>query len=210
MQGVEILDLNENHFSHVKMMTYLHGQFKRIGWSIYPDIPYPEEGGDKWLPSILKVSFQATAEPYNNVAAHEELKSMMSRFDRLNIFFDIDEDGYEVIKVESTYVKRFAYQLNDESANWLMTYLSTGKSEDFGIEPSEVQKSDQTNGNEYRKNMLKLFVESKAVNIQFTPEFRDRRGQLTAVANFKFGNIFFFINRDEDIVSYLQEKELIR
>ena len=49
-------------------------------------------------------------EPYNNVAAHEELKSMMSRFDRLNIFFDIDEDGYEVIKVESTYVKRFAYQ----------------------------------------------------------------------------------------------------
>ena len=32
-------------------------------------------------------------EPYNNVAAHEELKSMMSRFDRLNIFFDIDEDG---------------------------------------------------------------------------------------------------------------------
>lgn len=28
-------------------------------------------------------------EPYNNVAAHEELKSMMSRFDRLNIFFDM-------------------------------------------------------------------------------------------------------------------------
>ena len=156
------------------------------------------------------VANSGNREPYNNVAAHEELKSMMSRFDRLNIFFDIDEDGYEVIKVESTYVKRFAYQLNDESANWLMTYLSTGKSEDFGVEPSEVQKSDQTNGNEYRKNMLKLFVESKAVNIQFTPEFRDRRGQLTAVANFKFGNIFFFVKRDEDIVSYLQEKELIR
>lgn len=160
--------------------------------------------------SFEKVSGIGNREPYNNVAAHEELKSMMSRFDRLNIFFDIDEDGYEVIKVESTYVKRFAYQLNDKSANWLMTYLSTGKSEDFGVEPSEVQKSDQPNGNEYRKNMLKLFVESKAVNIQFTPEFRDRRGQLTAVANFKFGNIFFFVNRDEEIVSYLQEKGLIR
>lgn len=160
--------------------------------------------------SFEKVSALATANHIIMWSRHEELKSMMSRFDRLNIFFDIDEDGYEVIKVESTYVKRFAYQLNDESANWLMTYLSTGKSEDFGVEPSEVQKSDQTNGNEYRKNMLKLFVESKAVNIQFTPEFRDRRGQLTAVANFKFGNIFFFINRDEDIVSYLQEKGLIR
>ena len=106
--------------------------------------------------SFEKVSGIGNREPYNNAAAHEELKSMMSRFDRLNIFFDIDEDGYEVIKVESTYVKRFAYQLNDKSANWLMTYLSTGKSEDFGVEPSEVQKSDQTNGNEYRKNMLKL------------------------------------------------------
>lgn len=92
--------------------------------------------------SFEKVSGIGNREPYNNVAAHEELKSMMSRFDRLNIFFDIDEDGYEVIKVESTYVKRFAYQLNDESANWLMTYLSTGKSEDFGVEPSEF--SSQT------------------------------------------------------------------
>ena len=35
-------------------------------------------------------------EPYNNVAAHEELKSMMSRFDRLNIFFDIDEDALPI------------------------------------------------------------------------------------------------------------------
>lgn len=159
--------------------------------------------------SFEKVSGISKREPYNNVAAHEELKSMMSRPDRLNIFFDIDKDGYEIVKVESTCVKRFSYQLNDESAKWLMTYLSTGRSEDFGVEPSEVQKSDQSDGNEFRKNMLKLFVESKAVNIQFTPEFRDRRGQLTAVANFKFGNIFFFVNRDEDIVSYLQEKGLI-
>lgn len=148
-------------------------------------------------------------EPYNNVAAHEELKSMMLRRDRLNLFFDIDKDGYEVMKVESACIKRFAYQLNNESANWLMTYLATGKSEDFELEPSNVQKSDQPDGNEYRKNMLKSFVESKVVNLQFTPEFRDRRGQLTAVANFKFGNIFFFVNRDEDIVSYLQEKGLI-
>ena len=52
--------------------------------------------------SFEKVSGIGNREPYNNAAAHEELKSMMSRFDRLNIFFDIDEDGYEVIKVEST------------------------------------------------------------------------------------------------------------
>ena len=42
--------------------------------------------------SFEKVSGIGNREPYNNAAAHEELKSMMSRFDRLNIFFDIDED----------------------------------------------------------------------------------------------------------------------
>ena len=210
MQGMEILGFEwESIFSHVKMMTFLHGNSKELAGASTPIFHIQRKEVTNDYLQLWKCRFKYR-EPYNNVAAHEELKSMMSRFDRLNIFFDIDEDGYEVIKVESTYVKRFAYQLNDESANWLMTYLSTGKSEDFGVEPSEVQKSDQTNGNEYRKNMLKLFVESKAVNIQFTPEFRDRRGQLTAVANFKFGNIFFFVNRDEDIVSYLQEKELIR
>ena len=160
--------------------------------------------------SFEKVSGIGNREPYNNAAAHEELKSMMSRFDRLNIFFDIDEDGYEVIKVESTCVKRFAYQLNDKSANWLMPYLSTGKSVFLGVEPSVVQMSDHTNGNEYRKNMLKLFVESKAVNIQFTPEFRDRRGQLTAVANFKFGNISLPLPRAAAPASPLQEKGLTR
>ena len=82
---------------------------------------------------MIQFNFESTTsvgkrEPYNNVAAHEELKSMMSRPDRLNIFFDIDKDGYEIIKVESTCVKRFSYQLNDKSANWLMRYLSTGKS----------------------------------------------------------------------------------
>lgn len=160
--------------------------------------------------SLDNMTSIASRESYNNTAAHGELKFMMSRLDRINMFFDIDEDGYEVLKVESSCVKRFAYQLNDKSANWLMIYLSTGKNEDFEVVPFDIQKSDQANGNEYRKNMLKSFVESKTVDLQFTPEFRDRRGQLTAVANFKFGNIFFFINRDEDIVSYLQEKGLIR
>ena len=62
---------------------------------------------------MIQFNFESTTsigkhEPYNNVAAHEELKSMMSRSDRLNIFFDIDKDGYEVVKVESTCVKRFS------------------------------------------------------------------------------------------------------
>ena len=40
-------DLNENQFFSCEDDDFPAWQFKRIGWSIYPDIPYPEEGGDK-------------------------------------------------------------------------------------------------------------------------------------------------------------------
>ncbi len=40
-------DLNENQFFSCEDDDLPAWQFKRIGWSIYPDIPYPEEGGDK-------------------------------------------------------------------------------------------------------------------------------------------------------------------
>ncbi len=40
-------DLNENQFFSREDDDFPAWQFKRIGWSIYPDIPYPEEGGNK-------------------------------------------------------------------------------------------------------------------------------------------------------------------
>ena len=40
-------DLDENQFFSCEDDDLPAWQFKRIGWSIYPDIPYPEEGGDK-------------------------------------------------------------------------------------------------------------------------------------------------------------------
>ena len=40
-------DLNESQFFSCEDDDFPAWQFKRIGWSIYPDIPYPEEGGDK-------------------------------------------------------------------------------------------------------------------------------------------------------------------
>lgn len=40
-------DLDENQFFSCEDDDLPAWQFQRIGWSIYPDIPYPEEGGDK-------------------------------------------------------------------------------------------------------------------------------------------------------------------
>ncbi len=147
---------------------------------------------------------------YDNTAAHTELKAMMNRSERLTLYFTIDRYGYEAIRVESKITKNFACQIDQAAFAWVMNYLMRGETEDFNVKPDAVAKSEETNANKFRKDMLKLFVENGIGNIQFTPEFRDRAGKLTAVANFRNGTIFFFMERDEEITDYLREKGLIR
>lgn len=147
---------------------------------------------------------------YDNTAAHEELKAMMNRSERITFYFTIDQHGYEAIRVESKTTKNFAYQIGQEAFAWVMNYLIKGEVEDFNVKPDTVSKSEETDANKFRKDMLKLFVENKIGNIQFTPEFRDRTGKLTATANFRYGSILFFVERDEAITDYLREKGLIR
>lgn len=149
-------------------------------------------------------------ERYNNLEAHNEVKAMMIRGERVQFYLTIDRYGYEAIRIESKTTKNFAYQLNQESFNWIMKYLMNGETEDLTVKPDEVVKSEETDANKFRKDMLKLFVENGIGNIQFTPEFRDRQGKLTATATFRNGVILFFIERDEDITEYLREKGLIR
>ena len=149
-----------------------------------------------------------TEQSYDNTAAHTELKAMMNRSERLTLYFTIDQYGYEAIRVESKTTKNFAYQINQEAFAWVMNYLMKGETEDFNVKPDAVVKSEEIDANKFRKDMLKLFVEIG--NIQFTPEFRDRTGKLTAVGNFHNGTILFFMERDEEITDYLREKGLIR
>lgn len=151
-----------------------------------------------------------TEQSYDNTAAHTELKAMMNRSERLSLYFTIDRYGYEAIRVESKTTKNFAYQINQDAFAWVMNYLMKGETEDFNVKPEVVAKSEETDANNFRKDMLKLFVENGIGNIQFTPEFRDRSGKLTAVANFRNGTILFFMERNEEITGYLREKGLIR
>lgn len=146
----------------------------------------------------------------DNTAAHIELKAMMNRNERLTLYFTIDQYGYEAIRVESKTTKNIAYQINQDAFAWVMSYLMKGETEDFNVKPDAVVKSEETDANKFRKDMLKLFIENGIGNIQFTPEFRDRAGKLTATANFRYGTILFFMKRDEEITDYLREKGLIR
>ena len=163
---------------------------------------------------MMKYNFEGinpqVEQSYDNTAAHTELKAMMNRNERLTLYFTIDRYGYEAIRVESKTTKNFAYQIDQEAFAWVMNYLMKGETEDFNVKPDAVAKSEERDANKFRKEMLKLFVENGVGNIQFTPEFRDRTGKLTAVANFRNGTVLFFMERDEEITSYLRERGLIR
>ena len=137
---------------------------------------------------------------YNNEEAHAELKSMMERGERLSLYFTIDNYGMEAICVESKTTSRFVYQLNTKSFTWLMKYLTNKDTEDFEVNPTNIKKSEIEDANQFREEMLILFINGEIGRIQFTPEFRDRTGKLSATASFPYGQIFFFMERDKELV----------
>ena len=154
---------------------------------------------------------QSTAESaYPNTEAHAELKAMMNRGERVNLSFGIDRLGYEVAYPQSKTTDWFAYQLNPENMAWILRYLTNGETEDFNVNPTEVVKSEYTTKNEFVSDLLKMFVENKLGNIQFTPEIRDRSGKISAIASFRHGLVSFQVERTEEMAEYLRDKGLIR
>ena len=151
-----------------------------------------------------------TCAEYNNSEAHAELKAMMNRNERINISFGLDKDGYEIVYAESKTTAWFKYRLNAESFAWIMRYLISGESEDFNVKPMELAKSEYENPDMFKTEMLKMFVENKLGNIQFTPEIRDRSGKISAIASFRHGLVSFRVERTEEMTEYLRDKGLIR
>lgn len=155
---------------------------------------------------------------YPNTEAHAELKAMMNRYvqtkqsiHRPKLFFWVDKDGYECIFVESGTVSSFKYRINPDSFTWILNFLMNGNIEEIdGLNPMSLAKSEYSDTNSFCTDMLKLFVENKLGNIQFTPQLRDRSGKLSAIASFRHGIITFRVERTEELCEYLRERGLIR
>ena len=151
-----------------------------------------------------------TESAYPNTEAHAELKAMMNRGERVNLSFGIDRLGFEVAYPQSKTTDWFDYQLNPESMAWILRYLTNGETEDFNVKPTEVIKSEYATKNDFLTDILKMFVENKLGNIQFTPEIRDRSGKISAIASFRHGIVSFRVERTDEMCDYLRERGLIR
>lgn len=195
---------------------YIYGCFCKRPHKNQPtyltDLTRSHEGHNIYLLFItmLKVSFSdnASSGAYSNQEAFAEAVKKASLHEKISCVFDL-VDGYEVVKITTKTTSRFALQLNEDTLKWLFDYLMKGVNSDFGIDATTVTPSDEPEANSYRKHMLQYICEQKvASSVQFTPEFRDRAtGKVSAIANFRFGTIFFSVDRDEEMKTWLAERE---
>ncbi len=88
--------------------------------------------------------------------------------------------------------------------------LANGETEDFDVKPSEVAKTEYNSKDNFVADMLKMFVENKLGNIQFTPEIRDRSGKISAIASFRHGVVSFRVERTDEMCDYLRDRGLIK
>ena len=149
---------------------------------------------------------QATS--YDNEGAHKTIKLMMQRKETLSIKLYTDKDNYPCIWIESYSVAGFKYYVNPKSFNWIYAYLITGESEDAGINPKELNPYKSNEDNNFQLSILKQIIES-GKRVQFVPLFREVNNYISATSSFLRGKFFFRVERTEELLNYLREKEAI-
>ena len=127
---------------------------------------------------IMNFTINGTSVPqvekYDNQGAHNAIKSMMQRKETLSIRLYTDKDNYPYIWIESYNVAGFKYYVTPISFKWIYTYLTTGESEDGGIQPTELTPYQTGEDNNFQLSILKQLVES-GKRVQFVPLFRFRK-----------------------------------
>lgn len=145
---------------------------------------------------------------YDNEGAHNAIKSMMQRKETLSIRLYTNKENYPCIWIESLNVAGFKYHVNPDSFNWIYNYLRTGESEDKGINPNELNPYKADEDNNFQLSILKQLIES-GKRVQFVPLFREVNNYISATSAFLRGKIFFRLERTEELMEYLREKEAI-
>ena len=135
---------------------------------------------------------------YKNLEIHSQLKQLMEQGKKLTI--NLDDEPCAWI---STYrVTSLRYSLNNDSWKWLLNYLKTGNPDDFGINPVDLPPLP----NFQRKALTELVNGNECV--ARIPFLRETTAYINLVAIFKFGKVTFRIQRTNEFVEYLYDKQI--
>lgn len=140
---------------------------------------------------------------YDNEGAHNQIKLMMQKGEILSIKFYTTKDNYPCTWIESSGVAGFKYQLTEVSLTWIFNYLTTGATEDFGVNPMEAQPYKEGE-EDVQLSVVKQIVDTQRV--QWTPLFRERNStNISGYKGYLKGKIHFRLPRTEELLDYLRE-----
>lgn len=150
----------------------------------------------------MKINFQL---PYDNEAAHSQIKLMMKRRLRINIKFMENSDNIPCVWVEAINTRHFMYQLTPQSWKWLWEYLKNSDDEDFGIFPMKVNPYE---GDDFQFDTLKSLIDM-GYAIQFVPTLRKTSYFVSALLPLNNGKIFFRMRRTDTIMNYIETIKVV-
>ena len=134
-----------------------------------------------------------------NPQRHAILKNLMQHGIFLYLSFGTDKASKPCIFVEAEKIRRFAYYINNDSKEWLTTYLLHGDIEDFGInsEQSDILYPEQT-----ESRLFLQFLEA-GIHMDYNPLIRETTGLIEAVSNCPNGCVRFRLRRTTENLQLL-------
>lgn len=160
---------------------------------------------------MAKFSLQGLGTPnnsakYDNESAYKELLSRVNNGERLVVGIYTDRDGFPSFGIETKKVARFKLRANSALLNLLMGYLTNGNTDVSSVNANEVEPCEE--GQNFKVEVFRLLVDA-GLTPQIVPLFRTVYGYVYAMFHFPNGRIEFHLERTEELMDYLADKNLL-
>ena len=145
---------------------------------------------------------------YGNTEAHNTIKKLMLRGEKLNIgFFNEAITNNACAWIESKSISASKYIIFEDNFNWLMNYLINGETEDIDAKPFGIEGLEENEG-DFQLDVLKAFIKNE-IALQFVPLSLDRSEFVSAISTFNHGKVMFKVKRTRELLKYLREHDIL-
>ena len=146
---------------------------------------------------------------YPNNQAHNSLKSLMERRKRLEMFFNLDENKNQTVRIKTNDTPPFEYKINLDSFYWILNYLKDGDVDDKGLDCTKTLNADNETLDSIQKSNLKWMAENGWGRLEQRDNIKDKQGRYLLYLKFPHGLIHFFLKPDDDIINFLTKKGFV-
>ena len=141
-----------------------------------------------------------------NQEAHNLIDRIMTSKAELEMFFIIDEDNYEALRIRSEGVDPFIYRYNGQSAQWIFEYLKGFSYYGASISSEPADKTSDT-FDDLQLGNLDYILKNQGGIIKKGE--KDNRGRYIVSLKFIKGIIHFIIEPTEENIKYLKDNNFI-